>query len=337
MKKLLFLMLLAFCIQCKQESSVVTINVSPYYDAKPGSESVPIGFKRNELIVIMPKSADSLLVKQDLEKSGLKPIHFCPYNASIQLYKGRFSNSDSILLPPPPPPPPKKGVYINNYIVSDNDPINAMSLYEGISSIYYALSKGAKVINIGWRVPSSGQPQVEENIHLAFQHVLADVARQNALLIAQMGNDGLKFGTAKADAARVKSYPAAFAFDSLYGSNVLSVGAWDTKSNSIAQFSNEDNYADIYAPSVDVANSYIINSQYSKGISAESSTAYAAQYVARLAASLQGLSSCISPKELKGFIKSNCQSISMDKASQPILLLNALSVLDKKTELKKCQ
>jgi hypothetical protein len=337
MKKLLYLALLALFIQCKEEPSVMTNMVSPYQGAEPGTKPIPISFKRNELIAIMPNGTDSVQFKDFLEKKGLKRIGISAYNTQLQLFDGpRLTVSSTDTTPLQPPKPPKPGLYMSNYIFFDEN-FNQRSFFETCSSIYYALSKDVKVINVDWRVPSNGDPKVEECMREAFKPVLDAIMRKNALLIASTGDDGLKFGAMKTNVARVKFYPASFASDSVYGAHVLSVGAWDTKNKSISKSSNEDNYVDIYAPSIDIASSYIVNPRYTKGISAESSTAYAAQYVARLAATLQELSPCSTPKELKQFIKNSAKSITVDKTSQPILLLDGLNSLDKRKELKKCQ
>jgi hypothetical protein len=359
MKKLLFVIsLLAFFTQCKKnECGVTTYKVSPLFNSKSASDSVPISYNNCEYVVNMPQNSDSFDLKKALAGLGVQVISVSATNGALQ--KWGWSSTDGGTIKPPCCPHPIVQSFTENSLVqintaatqgtttqtrslespSPNAPnqTNDIGFFEGLSGINEALSKGVKVINVNWRVLSDGNPNWDKSLQNVFKSTLDAVVRENVLLIVSVGDDGLKFGELKTDAARVKSFPAFFTTDKAYASNIISVGAFDTQNNTISTFSNEDNYVDIYASGNDVARSYIPHSTNSKDASPENSTVHAAPYVTRLAAALHDFSPCTPWSEIKQFIMSNSKVVSMKDGHPPVLVLDEATVLCKKNLLKKCK
>ncbi len=126
---------------------------------------------------------------------------------------------------------------------------NKGSLFHAICGINYALDKGAKVINISWRLPVIGVD--EASVKATFLSTLIHLRDANAMMVACAGNNQI-------NDPNLKIWPAAFSHVNSFGynftNNVIAVGGWDTNStiNAIANTSNVANFVDIYAPSVDI-------------------------------------------------------------------------------------
>jgi hypothetical protein len=125
MKKLLFLMLIVFSIQCenkepKEKCGIVTEMVTVPSDTKSKPKSIPISYMACEYIVIMPQGTDTLQAKKYLEANNFKLVKMSEFNTSMGLYTiSRNDGSDGN--PPPPVKPPKPIIVLRNGFVLDEN------------------------------------------------------------------------------------------------------------------------------------------------------------------------------------------------------------------------
>ncbi len=192
-------------------------------------------------------------------------------------------------------------------------------LFDAFCGIFYALKKGAKVINASWRTLANMNNPEET---MVFNILMEEILKYDALLIAAAGNDSLDMDPPFAS----KALPAAFNNHSKYGSNVISVGAWDLKKNTIADFSNRGHlHVDLYAPGASLTSLGLENT-----IAQGQGTSYAAPYVARVAAILWGLYPKASAAEIKTHILKHCDHKKAKlhiAGEKPLLLLNHRQII----------
>jgi hypothetical protein len=143
MKKLLFLMVLVLCIQCKNEEpkencGIVTEMVAaPTTDSKSKPKTIPLSYVSCEYIVIMPQSKDSFEVQKYLNDNGLVRQKVSELNPFVGLYSRR-GLVDSTTTPPitgPPPPPIREALYRNSIVT---DPFGqTMTQFNVMSKVGY--------------------------------------------------------------------------------------------------------------------------------------------------------------------------------------------------------
>lgn len=145
-------------------------------------------------------------------------------------------------------------------------PLNFMKASDGgnigdaIAAMYYAASRGAKVINASW----GGAPCSE-----SLQRAIMDLESKGILFVAAAGNDG-------SDLDKTPRYPAAFGL-----SGQITVGA-STRSDVLAMFSSYSyNVVDIVAPGESIWSLYPGNR-----LSLKSGTSMAAPFISGTAALL---------------------------------------------------
>jgi cell wall-associated protease len=172
-------------------------------------------------------------------------------------------------------------------------------LFDGLCGVHYAINKEAKVINVSWRAEG------EDNMVRLFEPMLKALFKNNVLLVAGVGNDQKDLNLAQ------KSWPASLSnpnFNKLHSSNVISVGAWDTKTDMITKFSNYgESEVDIYAPGIDLEAIGLL-----KGIPTEVigyGTSYATPFITRIAGILMGMYPKSKPEEIKEMIIENARLI----------------------------
>jgi subtilisin family serine protease len=122
---------------------------------------------------------------------------------------------------------------------------NNGSLFHALCGMNYALEKGAKVLNASWLLPLDVQ---EYAVRTTFRETMAKLRDSNAILVACAGNNSVKNNPS------LKVWPAAFSRDIDFKNNVIAVGGWDQQAAipSVAEFSNEANFVDVYAPSTNI-------------------------------------------------------------------------------------
>jgi Subtilase family len=189
------------------------------------------------------------------------------------------------------------------------------ALFDGLCGIHYGINKGAKVINVSWRVNSKDNKGAIN----FFTPTLKKLYESNVLLVAGAGNDTLDLDLRDS----VKAWPAALSNPriSAYSGNVITVGAWEIKKNSpvdsrldiskgnIAYFSNYgESIVNIYAPGIDILGIGLDNGN--KAVVGQG-TSYAAPFITRIAGLLMGAYSEKKPSDIKKMIIDN--AISKDK------------------------
>jgi subtilisin family serine protease len=124
--------------------------------------------------------------------------------------------------------------------------LNRGSLFEALCGINYALEKGAKVINVSWRLPIIGVDS--SSVKATFRQALSKLKDSSAILVACAGNDNIRSNP------NLKIWPAAFSRDVDFSNNVIAVGGWDSQSTTpdVAPTSNQASFVDVYAPSMHI-------------------------------------------------------------------------------------
>lgn len=120
-----------------------------------------------------------------------------------------------------------KGSYIMPIKIGTKNGISNIDLADGI---YHAVKNGASIINIS--VGGDYSAYVEEACNYAYE--------KGVLIVAAAGNEGLPYF----------SYPAAH-------NTVMAVAASDSRTNSLADFSNYGDWISIAAPGVDIYSTYL--------------------------------------------------------------------------------
>jgi hypothetical protein len=131
----------------------------------------------------------------------------------------------------------------------DDQRENKGSLFKAICGINYALDKGAKVINVSWRLPVVGIDS--PSAKAIFSATLTRLKDEKAILVACAGNDTLKSNP------NLRIWPAAFSRDFEFSNNVIAVGGWNSipptaATQNIAPTSNVASFVDVYAPSMEI-------------------------------------------------------------------------------------
>lgn len=145
-----------------------------------------------------------------------------------------------------------KGSYIMPIKIGTKNGISTIDLADGI---YHAVKNGASIINIS--VGGEYSPYVEEACNYAYQ--------KGVLIAAAAGNEGVPY----------YSYPAAH-------NTVMAIAASDSKTNSLADFSNYGDWISMAAPGVDIYSTYL-----SGKYAAMDGTSMASPMAASLAAMLK--------------------------------------------------
>jgi thermitase len=145
-----------------------------------------------------------------------------------------------------------KGSYIMPIKIGTKNGISTIDLADGI---YHAVKNGASIINIS--VGGDYSAYVEEACNYAYQ--------KGVLIVAAAGNEGVPY----------YSYPAAH-------NTVMAVAASDSRTNSLADFSNYGDWISIAAPGVDIYSTYL-----SGKYAAMDGTSMASPMAASLAAMLK--------------------------------------------------
>lgn len=145
-----------------------------------------------------------------------------------------------------------KGSYIMPIKIGTKNGISNIDLANGI---YHAVKNGATIINIS--VGGDFSAYVEDACNYANQ--------KGALIVAAAGNEGVPY----------YSYPAAH-------NTVMAVAASDSRTNSLADFSNYGDWISIAAPGVDIYSTYLFG-KYAE----MDGTSMASPMVASLAAMLK--------------------------------------------------
>jgi hypothetical protein len=177
---------------------------------------------------------------------------------------------------------------------------NKGSLFKAICGINYALDKGAKVINVSWRLPVIGIDS--PSAKAIFLATLTRLRDSNAILVACAGNDTLKNNPS------LRIWPAAFSRDNDFKHNVIAVGGWNSipptvAAQGIAPTSNIASFVDVYAPSMEIR-------MYNRIPDvpfwqcpfvfdrAESGTSFATAFVTREVAILMGINATNTPPQV---------------------------------------
>ncbi|WLR55511.1 cell wall-binding repeat-containing protein [Mesobacillus subterraneus] len=120
-----------------------------------------------------------------------------------------------------------KGSYIMPIKIGTKNGISNIDLADGI---YHAVKNGASIINIS--VGGEYSEYVEESCNYAYQ--------KGVLVIAAAGNDGVPY----------ESYPAAH-------NSVMAIAASDSRTNTLADFSNYGDWISVAAPGVNIYSTYL--------------------------------------------------------------------------------
>jgi thermitase len=145
-----------------------------------------------------------------------------------------------------------KGSYIMPIKIGTKNGISTIDLADGI---YHAVKNGATIINIS--VGGEYSAYVEEACNYAYQ--------KGVLIVAAAGNEGVPY----------YSYPAAH-------NTVMAIAASDSRTNSLADFSNYGDWISMAAPGVDIYSTYL-----SGKYAAMDGTSMASPMAASLAAMLK--------------------------------------------------
>ena len=185
---------------------------------------------------------------------------------------------------------------IRNVRFTDGQSLNG-SLFKAICGMYYAIKKGAKVINVSWGFYADGVP-------IILKPVLQYAQEKDVLIVAGVGNHHIDI-----DGSR-SFWPAAFARDTMSYldnpskkiKNVLSVGGYKASgtAHDFLTISDSSNYGansvSVYALGQDVLTVLAIPSgQAALG----SGTSFATPFVTRTAAILRGLKPRKSASDIK--------------------------------------
>ena len=159
------------------------------------------------------------------------------------------------------------------------------TLFKTLCGMYYAVKSNANLINASWRV--SPRKIDINSVAQSFIPVLTEMKKSNMMLVASAGNDS------KQDLMHLPSaFARPFTFSTVVGSSsvvadfsdiVVSVGAWSTSENDIADFSNRGSNVDIYAPG-ELIRSLNLGGSMKLG----SGTSYATPFVTQRLAELMG-------------------------------------------------
>jgi PKD repeat protein len=159
-------------------------------------------------------------------------------------------------------------------ITSDNSPNVLISEYEGVA---FAVSQGARVINMSWGAPVPSQTGLA---------VINEAYNSGVVLVAAAGNDGNSN----------VNYPAGYP-------GVISVGA-TTNIDARASFSNFGSSVDISAPG-----SQIWSLAPNNGTSVKNGTSFAAPLVSAAAALLLSANPSLSPSEVESCLLASADNI----------------------------
>jgi subtilisin family serine protease len=174
-------------------------------------------------------------------------------------------------------------------------------LFDGLCGIHYAIEKDAKVINVSWRALAT-----EKSIRNFFMPTLELLYEKNILLVAAAGNDRMDLNLT------MKAWPAALSDPVIagkYSDNIITVGAWDIKKDTITDFSNYgESIVNIYAPGINIINHGLEKIGFGQG------TSYAAPFITRIAGILIGIdTSKKTAGEIKSLIIKNARLIEQVK------------------------
>ena len=157
------------------------------------------------------------------------------------------------------------------------------TLFKALCGMHYAVKKKSDILNLSWRI--SPQKVDINSIAQAFVPVLREIEASKTMVVASSGNNGeedllhLPSAFSRPFPIRVGSINSVIDFSN----SVVSVGAWNTANNQIADFSNEGRNVDIYAPGQNIR-SLALGGGSSRG----SGTSFSAPYVTQRLAELIG-------------------------------------------------
>jgi subtilisin family serine protease/putative cell wall-binding protein len=147
-----------------------------------------------------------------------------------------------------------------------------------ISGIYYAIDKGANIINMSFGGAPAGDTSIAD--------ALAEAGQKGIVLVAAAGNDDASV-----------AFPASYA-------PVIAVGASDKYSN-IAYFSNYGSLLDIAAPGVGIYTTYSDGKE--RAYASADGTSVAAPFVSAAAALLLAEDPSLTPAEIEYLIEASAE------------------------------
>jgi subtilisin family serine protease len=160
---------------------------------------------------------------------------------------------------------------------------NGSTLFKTLCGMHYAIKKKANIINASWHV----RPQTIDINAVAnsFLPILEKMKDSSIMLVASAGNKGIE---------DITHLPSSFSrpftihnggtnFTADYSNIVVSVGSWNTETNSIANSSNRGSNVDIYAPGKNIRSLNL-----GSGVTRGSGTSYATPFVSQRLAELIG-------------------------------------------------
>jgi Subtilase family len=169
------------------------------------------------------------------------------------------------------------------------------TLFDAICGAYYAIDKGAGVINASWGYHDTVAPML-------FESLLKTLQTKNVAMVAAVGND-----TVHIDGA-LKFWPAAFCTSN---PNVISVGAFDWPNDVAAVFSNYGNEVDVYASGVNIRSSAPVNQ-----FGVNSGSSMAAGFVSRTVAIMRARG--VPVGQIKTFIRNNAEARAVNLHGDPV-------------------
>ena len=227
-------------------------------------------------------------------------------------HHGHGTNVNGILVNVPrdgEPPFAGMSLEVMNVKITD-DTTKSATLYHAVCGMYYAVNKGAKVLNLSWGYLDTVQPKIAA--------AFFDFSKtKNVVVLAGAGNNGINLDTSAA-----KFWPACFSKTYDF---VVSVGAYESTSTGAerAVFSNFGNASvDVYAPGVGVQ-SLSMGSPFTAICQG---TSMATPYAARTAAILRGRCPIKTAADIKACIVSNAKPTgSVRPINRKLSLINPLT------------
>lgn len=172
-------------------------------------------------------------------------------------------------------PNPPRRLSLLNIKVSDG---HTGSLFDAVCGLYYGLNQGVRVFNVSWGYLADLDTVVVPKLLRSFMN---DPRAKKSLIIAGMGNDGLKLD------GNTQFWPACMA---QYYPNIIAVGASDNNGHPAlfnpggSNISNIPNRMSLLAPGVDIFSLMPVSLQQETnptGYGTGSGTSYATPFVTR--------------------------------------------------------